>query len=165
MTMCSASRTSRVGAYQQLLREPVYANLSRRLLAKLRETGLIAQLLRFGTIGTAGFVIDTAIVYALVGKLGLYGAGLVSYLVAASWCWGLNRAWTFRGRSRRGFAHHQWAKYLTLNLTGLILNRGTYSVLVTVVPFCATQPVFAVAGGAVAGVLVNFTLSRQVVFR
>jgi hypothetical protein len=52
-----------------------------------------------------------------------------------------------------------------MNLSGLVFNRGTYAMLVTVVPFCAAQPVFAVAGGAVAGVMVNFTLSRQVVFR
>jgi putative flippase GtrA len=64
--------------------------------AKLCESGLFAQLLRFGTVGTSGFLIDTAIVYALAGRLGLYVAGLVSYLVAASWCWALNRAWTFR---------------------------------------------------------------------
>jgi putative flippase GtrA len=52
-----------------------------------------------------------------------------------------------------------------MNLLGLVLNRGTYAALVTWVPLCATQPVFAVAGGAVAGMMVNFTLSRQVVFR
>jgi hypothetical protein len=59
--------------YHQLLRELVHANLFRRLWAKLCETGLIAQLLRFGTVGTSGFVFDTTIVYALAGRLGLYG--------------------------------------------------------------------------------------------
>jgi putative flippase GtrA len=137
---------------------------SRGFWSTLCESGLIAQLLRFGTVGTSGFLIDTAIVYALAGRLGLYGAGLVSYLVAASYCWALNRAWTFRGRGR-GLARHQWARYLLINLSGLVFNRGTYAMLVTLVPLCAAQPVFAVAGGAVAGVMVNFTLSRQVVFR
>ena len=150
--------------YSRLLRSPVYGYSFSRLRAKLYETGLIAQLVRFGTVGTSGFLIDTAIVYALASKLGLYGAGLVSYLVAASWCRGLNRGWTFRGRGG-GLARHQWARYLMLNLCGLILNRGTYATLVTAVPFCAAQPVFAVAGGAIAGVVLNFTLSRQVVFR
>jgi putative flippase GtrA len=106
----------------------------------------------------------TAIVYGLVGMLGLYGAGMVSYLVAATSCWALNRVWTFRGRGR-GLAHHQWATYLLTNLSGLVFNRGTYFAMVTVVPFCAAQPVFAVAAGAVAGMMVNFTISRQVVFR
>jgi hypothetical protein len=30
---------------------------------------------------------------------------------------------------------------------------------------CASQPVFAAAGGALVGMMLNFTLSRQVVFR
>ena len=51
------------------------------------------------------------------------------------------------------------------NLLGLVLNRGTYAVLVTVVPLCARQPVFAVAAGSLAGMMVNFILSRRVVFR
>ena len=125
---------------------------------------VIGQFFRFGAVGTSGFLIDTAIVYALKGRLGLYGAGMVSYLVAASWAWALNRGWTFRGRGS-GRAHHQWVRYLLMNLLGLVLNRGTYAALVAGVPLCAAQPVFAVAGGAIAGMMVNFTLSRQVVFR
>jgi hypothetical protein len=46
--------------------------------------------------------------------------------------------------------HYQWARYLLMNRLGFVLNRGTYAALVTWVPLCATQPVFAVAGGAVA---------------
>ena len=128
------------------------------------KSPLIVQFFRFGTVGTSGFLIDTTIVYGLKGTLGLYGAGLVSYLVAASWCWALNRGWTFRGRSSSP-ARHQWVRYLSLNLLGLVFNRGTYAALVAGVPMFAAQPVFAVAGGAVAGMMVNFTLSRQLVFR
>ena len=124
---------------------------------------VISQFLRFGVVGTSGFLIDTAVVYGLKGRLGLYGAGMVSYLVTASWAWALNRGWTFRGRGS-GQAHHQWARYLLMNLLGLVLNRGTYAALVAGVPICATQPVLAVAGGAVAGMMVNFTVMRQVVF-
>jgi len=51
------------------------------------------------------------------------------------------------------------------NTVGFILNRGTYAALVTVSALCAAQPVLAVAAGAIAGMGVNFTLSRRVVFR
>jgi putative flippase GtrA len=34
------------------------------------KSTLIVQFLRFGTVGTSGFLIDTAIVYGLVGMLG-----------------------------------------------------------------------------------------------
>jgi putative flippase GtrA len=125
---------------------------------------IVGQFLRFGTVGAFGFVIDTATVYALRGALGLYGAGLVAYVVAASANWALNRSWTFRGRSGGGAAHRQWARFMLVNLAGFILNRGTYAVLVSAVPLCASQPVIAVAAGAVAGMGVNFTLCRRVVF-
>ncbi|MGH7041354.1 MAG: GtrA family protein [Acetobacteraceae bacterium] len=134
-----------------------------RRLGGFLAPALIAQFLRFGTVGTIGFMIDTATVYGLRGTLGLYGAGMVSYLVAASANWALNRAWTFRGQGS-GPAHRQWARFLGVCLTGFVLNRGTYAALVTWVALCAAQPVFAVAAGSVAGMFVNFALSRRVVF-
>jgi putative flippase GtrA len=125
---------------------------------------LLAQFLRFGTVGVFGFLVDTITVYATRGTLGLYGAGLVAYLTAATAGWLLNRAWTFRGQGG-GPAHRQWATYLAANLLGFVLNRGTYAVLVTVSAACADEPVLAVAAGAIAGMFVNFHLSRSVVFR
>jgi len=136
---------------------------ARRLATEARVMTL-AQFIKFGTVGTAGFLVDTAIVYALRGAIGLYGAGLVSYLVAATFTWAMNRTWTFRGLGS-GPAHHQWARFLAVNLLGFTLNRGTYAILVTFVPLCADQPVFATAAGAIAGMFVNFGLSRALVFR
>jgi putative flippase GtrA len=125
---------------------------------------LLAQFLRFGTVGAAGFVVDTATVYAAKGALGLYGAGTIAYLTGATTTWALNRIWTFRG-SGSGPAHRQWLAFLAANLLGFMLNRGTYFVLVTVSTTCAEAPVLAVAAGALAGMFVNFHLSRSVVFR
>ncbi len=122
------------------------------------------QFLKFGAVGTLGFLADTAVVYALRGALGLYAAGMVSYVLVASGNWALNRAWTFRGRGS-GPAHRQWAKFLAANSLGLVLNRGTYAALIATVPLCVEAPVLAVAAGSVAGMIVNFTLSRQMVFR
>lgn len=128
------------------------------------RAALIAQFLRFGVVGVLGFGIDTATVYALRGRLGLYGAGMVAYFVAASVNWALNRAWTFRGRGK-GPAHRQWALFLATNTGGLILNRGTYAALIATSNLCVQYPVLAVAAGAVAGMFVNFAASRQLVFR
>ena len=125
---------------------------------------LVAQFLRFGMVGTCGFVVDTATVYALRGALVLYGAGMVSYLLAATSNWALNRVWTFRGQGS-GPAHRQWARFLATNLVGFALNRGTYALLVTFMAAAAAQPVIATTAGAIAGIFVNFHLSRRVVFR
>ena len=129
--------------------------------ARLRT---LVQFLMFGTVGTFGFVLDTTTVYALRYQLGLYGAGLVSYIVAATGTWICNRLWTFRGQGS-GPAHRQWARFLGANAFGFMLNRGTYALLVTFVALCATQPVFATGAGAIAGMFVNFGLSRAIVFR
>ena len=125
---------------------------------------MLTQFLRFGTVGAAGFVVDTATVYATKGILGLYGAGAVAYLTAASANWLLNRTWTFRGHGG-GPAHRQWLAFLGTNLLGFVLNRGAYFTLVTVSATCAAQPVLAVAAGAITGMFLNFHLSRSVVFR
>jgi putative flippase GtrA len=124
----------------------------------------LVQFLRFGTVGTFGFLVDTATVYATRGALGLYGAGVVAFLVAATANWALNRAWTFRGMGS-GSAHSQWAKFLAANSIGFVLNRGAYFVLVTVSTLCAANPVIAVGAGSITGMFANFTLSRRLVFR
>ena len=124
----------------------------------------IVDLLRFGTVGGVGFLLDSATVYASRAALGLYGSGVLAYFVAATGNWLLNRVWTFRGRGS-GPAHRQWAAFLAANLVGFVLNRGTYAILVTVSALCARQPVYAIAAGAIAGLFTNFSLSRRLVFK
>ena len=126
---------------------------------------LLAEFLRFGVVGTVGFVVDTAVLYAgLALGLGLYGGRALSYLVAASTTWALNRLWTFRGRGE-GSAHRQWALFLVVNLIGFAVNYGTYAALIALVPMVSAHPVIGVAAGAIAGMFGNFVLSRRLVFR
>lgn len=126
--------------------------------------GVLMEFLRFGVVGTIGFVVDTAVLYAgLALGLGLYGGRAVSYLVAATTTWALNRLWTFRGRGD-GPVHQQWALFLLVNLVGFAMNYGTYAALIAFVPLVAAHPVLGVAAGAVAGMFGNFVLTRQLVF-
>lgn len=125
---------------------------------------LLLEFMRFGLVGGAGFVVDTATVYATRHALGLYGGGIVAYFIAATVTWILNRVFTFRGRGS-GPMHRQWAIFLATNFLGFVLNRSTYAAFVTFMPLAAKQPVIATAAGAVAGMFVNFHLSRRVVFR
>ena len=125
---------------------------------------IIAQFLRFGTVGGIGFLVDTGTVYGLRHILGLYGAGLIAYVVAATGNWALNRIWTFRGRGS-GPAYRQWAMFMVTNLAGFVLNRGAYVLLITFVAAATRQPVIATAAGSIAGMFANFSLSRRLVFR
>ncbi len=92
------------------------------------------------------------------------GRGLASYFVAATVTWSCNRLWTFRGIGS-GPAHRQWLRFLGANLLGFMLNRGTYMLLITFAALCARHPILATAAGAIAGMFVNFGLSRTLVFR
>jgi putative flippase GtrA len=132
-------------------------------LAGSRRT-VIAEFFRFGSVGAIGFLVDTATVYALAGALGLYGAGVIAYLAAASTNWALNRIWTFRGRGQ-GHAAWQWARFLVANTGGFVVNRGVYAVLIAFLPAVHAHPVLAVAAGAIAGMGLNFFSSRRFVFR
>lgn len=139
-----------------------------RRLATPARLALLAQFLRFGVVGTVGFLMDTATVYALRHPLGLYGAGAVSYLTAASANWLLNRSWTFRQRRERhpgGAWHREWGLFLLANLAGFVLNRGMYFTLIATSPLCRAVPVIPVGAGALTGMLLNFILSRALVFR
>jgi putative flippase GtrA len=125
---------------------------------------LLVQFLRFGVIGTAGFVWDTIIVYTLTPRTGVYAAGLISYFIVASLNWGLNRIWTY-AHVVHGSRHKQLIMFLIANSAGLVLNRGTYSALVHFVPFCRIYLVVPVAAGGICGMFVNFFLSRRLVFK
>jgi putative flippase GtrA len=124
----------------------------------------VLQFLRFGVVGTIGFVVDTAVLYGGIAiGLGLYGGRVLSYLVAATTTWALNRAWTFRGQGE-GPALRQWAIFVAINLVGFAANYGTYAALVAGVPLVAEHPVLGVAAGSLAGMVGNFLLSRRFVF-
>lgn len=131
---------------------------------------LLGQMLRFGVVGTIGFLVDTATLYAALRLgSGLYLGRALSYLAAASGNWALNRAWTFRSAAAAdappGAAARQWALFLLVNLVGFAVNYGTYALLVANWPLAAAHPVLGVAAGSLAGMAGNFLLSRRFVFR
>lgn len=129
-----------------------------------RHQALAFEFFRFGVVGTLGWIVDTGVVYLLRGWLGAAAAGIPSFLVSATVTWALNRAWTFRGRGT-GSKLAQWARFLAANSPGMLLNRGTYEILVLTFPLVHANPILATAAGTAAGMFVNFGLARRLVFR
>ena len=126
----------------------------------------IEQFLRFGVVGTVGFLVDSAVLLGMMAAgLGPYGGRVVSYIAAASATFVLNRAWTFRTARRDAPVASQWGRFLLLNLVGFAANYGTYAALITTVPLVAAYPVLGVAAGSIAGMFINFGLSRRFVFQ
>ena len=133
---------------------------------KARMRQMIPQFLRFGVVGTVGFVVDSAVLLAMLWVgLGPYGGRVVSYLAAASTTFALNRAWTFRSAARDAPVAAQWGRFVLLNLVGFVANYGTYAVLIATTAVVAAHPVLGVAAGSLAGMFINFGLSRRFVFK
>lgn len=125
---------------------------------------LVTGFARFAIVGALGFLVDSAVLYAgLAVGLGLYAGRIVSYLAAASFCWYLNRRFTFRSADQRIL--REWLRYLMANAVGAAVNLGTYAILVASLAIMAKAPVLAVGAGSIAGLVFNFALSHKLVFR
>jgi putative flippase GtrA len=121
---------------------------------------------KFSCIGIAGFLVDAGVFQALVSFAGVspYIAKILSFPVAATVSWWLNRTYTYASSGRVG-AGSQWAQSLAVNVVGGLANYAVFAAVYAAVPLATAYPVMAVAAGAVAGLVFNFTLSDKLVFR
>jgi putative flippase GtrA len=134
------------------------------LFARLWQT----QFARFAVIGTAAFVVDASALYAALWiGLGFYAGRAISYLLAATFTWYGNRRITFTDSHAEGAgpAAAEWLKFLVANLGGGAVNYSIYAALIASFAIVRAYPVLGVAAGSLAGLVVNFTLSKFVVFR
>ncbi len=124
------------------------------------------QFAKFCVVGTVGFVVDAGSLYLLMSFANLdpYTGRIFSFLLAATVTWTLNRNYTFR-RSLPAPRARQWARFVTANTLGGVLNYGVYSALVLSGGWFLEAPVLAVAVGSIAGLAFNFTVSRKFVFK
>ena len=118
-------------------------------------------------VGVLLLAIDSAVLMLWMEGLGLgpYGGRCVSYLIAASCGWFINRAFTFGGQVAGGSKRGEWLRYLLVNLGGFAINYGTYAALIAHFALTGKAVLWGVAGGAVAGVGFNFVASRHLVYR
>lgn len=130
------------------------------------NTRTVAQFLKFGLIGVGGFIVDTAFLYLGIHGLGMgrIAAGMFSFPFAVTATWIGNRLFTFRHVEHEPMAK-QWAKFAVVCAVGLVFNRGTYSLCVSVIPFVYDYPVLGLLAGTAAGMFFNFFASKKLVFR
>jgi len=123
------------------------------------------QFAKFCVVGTIGFLADAGALYLLMSLASLdpYTGRIFSFLFAATVTWALNRIYTFRSSASVPLTG-QWARFVTANAFGGILNYGVYSALVLSGGWFFKAPVLAVAVGSIAGLAFNFTVSRKYVF-
>jgi len=128
-----------------------------------QETAI--QFFKFGIVGFVGFLVDTVMLYVGIGALGLgrIAAGLFSFPFAVTSTWIGNRLFTFPEAAPMPAAK-QLAKFAFVCAIGLVFNRGTYSLMVSTIPFVYEYPVLGLIGGTAAGMFFNFYASRKHVF-
>lgn len=127
---------------------------------------VLRQFLIFSAVGAAGFAVDSAVLLTAMtlGGMGPYAGRAISYLAAVTFTWAMNRLLTFPA-ARSTNRTSQWARFAGVNTLGALANLGIYAWLIASAPQLPGQPVTAIAAGSLAGLALNFTLSRKLVFQ
>ena len=127
---------------------------------------IVRQALRFAAVGVLGFIVDAGVLTLALRLLGLnlYVGRALSFLVAMTFTWALNRAVTFRS-ARSASRWSEWGRFGAANSVGGLTNLGVYSVLVATSAVVHRYPILAVGAGSLSGLALNFYLSRTFVFR
>lgn len=125
----------------------------------------VRGLVLFGLVGVIGFLVDSGVLYLLKSSMGLYYGRLFSFISAVLTTWILNRHLTFSKRASGLSLWSEFSRYFGLMLGGGVVNYASYALLVYFVEFVARQPVWGVAVGSCAGMMVNYLLARFFIFR
>ena len=124
------------------------------------------RFLKFSGIGIVSFSIDVIVFQAALSLAGMspYVARVVSFVVATSAAWFLNRTFTFYD-AHSGRPDLQWVRFFAANLVGGSVNYAVFVLTIATLAIAAAHPVLALAAGSVSGVFFNFTAYRRYVFR
>lgn len=122
------------------------------------------QFQRFLLVGSLGFVVDFSVLYLAVNAAGLgtLSGRLLSFLIAASVTWKANRHFTFAASEED--ARRQWLRYLVTTSIGGAVNIGVYRLFLKFTSHDNMNLFLAVVAGSAVALIVNFTLSKYVVF-
>ena len=136
-----------------------------RLVQSIDQTTR-ARFLKFCGIGIVAFSVDVIVFQAMVSTSGssLYVARIVSFVIATTAAWWLNRTFTFKDTANARL-DLEWARFMAANLVGGSVNYAMFVILIASVPLMRTYPILALAAGSLSGVAFNFTAYRRYVFR
>jgi len=130
----------------------------------------LARLARFGAVGTAGFIVDAGVLSALtsLAGVGIYPSRAVSFVAACSATWLLNRTFVFAppaGGGRAGPRDREYARYLSVQVAGALINLAVFAALIQVFPALRSMPVVPLAAGSLVAMVFNYSGARYWVFR
>ena len=122
------------------------------------------RVLTFSIIGVGNFVIDSAILlFCLAMGAGPLTGRLISFSVAITCSWYLNRVFTYKNFDSKWL--RQWVRFVLVNSVGGAINLLTYTLLVYFFDTVESNPIIGVAAGSVAGLGWNYIVSKIFVFK
>jgi len=125
-----------------------------------------AEIIQFSAVGSSGVIVDLFFFLSLtyVARIDHQLARAISFVIAASWNWFLNRWFTFvAGRDKQW--GKQWLQFLIAASVGFGVNWGSYKLLTDHVPYFTEYHLVAFFMGILLGMGSNYTLCRWFVFR
>ena len=127
-----------------------------------RRYPISKQFTKFCIVGSTNFVVDFIVYIILTRLLGVYylAAAVISFIIAVSWSYFMNKKWTFRNKSPK--ISSQYLKFFSANAFGLVLNL---LLMLALVELMGVYDVAAKVLVAVAIAFINFGLSRYWTFR
>jgi putative flippase GtrA len=101
-----------------------------RAVRALRQRANWVQLGRFCVVGSIGYLVNLAVYTAMLDGAGLHylAAASISFLVAVTNNYVLNRIWTFRGQ--RGHVAYQGMRFFVVSLVALGANLLVLDLLI-----------------------------------
>ncbi|CAN5513767.1 hypothetical protein BH10PSE14_BH10PSE14_23640 [soil metagenome] len=137
-----------------------------RQMVHLRTSGLLGQLIRFGIAGAISSVIYSAVYLPLANHVFAPGHAVFAvpfaFAVAVTAGFFLHSAWSFRGHGERDQSGRQHAKFVVVQLFGMVLNLA-FTWIITGPLFHGANWIPLIPAFTVIPVA-TFALNRQWVF-
>lgn len=120
---------------------------------------------RFGVIGIVGFLVDAGVLTWLVrvNAWGLYESRALSFTLAVTATWYLNRRFTFAARADANRTR-EYRRYFAVQTLGAFVNLSVYVAIVAAIPAVGAWPVLPLAVGSAVAMVFNFLAARHFAF-
>jgi putative flippase GtrA len=111
----------------------------------------------FVMAGGTGFCVDALVLSALVNAMAWspYLARVVSFSIAMTATWYLNRALTFSDRSARR-AGAEYLRYAAVQIVGAAVNYGTFAAIVLLFEIASRLPILALVPASLLAMFVTY---------
>lgn len=124
------------------------------------------QVQRFASVGLVGFAVDAGLLTILnsILRFELLESRLISFFVAVTVTWWLNRNWTFSDY-RDVHKTKEWGRYAIVNTAGAAINMGIFFWLTSHYALMAEVPLVPLSIAASVALVFNYSASKRVAFK